>query len=199
MKRFRIDRRTFLRGAGVGLALPLLDAMALPAHAQDKDAPTRLLWVFVPNGKHMEDWTPQGVGLDHDLPYLLEPLAPHREHMTVLSGLGLDAGLAHGDGPGDHARASATFLTGMHPVKTSGSDIRVGTSVDQVAARSIGRATRFPSLEVGLRARTGGRALRLWLQLRPTFRTSPGARPPLLRPRRFRRTRSSSDSLRETG
>jgi hypothetical protein len=151
---FQIDRRTFLRGVGVGVALPWLEAMAPRARAAE-DEPTRLVFVFAPNGKHMPDWTPSAEGpLTAELPYLLAPLAAHREQLLVLSGLGHDTARAHGDGPGDHARASATFLTAVHPKKTAGADIRVGVSVDQVAAEKLGRATRFRSLALGIE---GGR------------------------------------------
>ncbi|RMG06623.1 MAG: DUF1552 domain-containing protein [Planctomycetota bacterium] len=158
MRRLRLDRRSFLRGAGATLALPLLEAMTPSAGAAEDTGPVRLLWIFVPNGKHMPDWTPREEGTDFPLPFLLEPLAPFREHLSVFSGLGLEAGRAHGDGPGDHARAAATFLTGAHPVKTAGANLRAGVSVDQVAARVLGRATPFPSLEVGCEAgRAAGR------------------------------------------
>lgn len=106
-----ITRRTFLRGAGATLALPLLDAMGPLAWAAEK-RPLRLVYVYVPNGVHMEDWTPPG-----------------------------DGALAHGDGPGDHARASAAYLTCRHPRKAAGADIRVGISADQVAAKPVGRWT----------------------------------------------------------
>jgi Protein of unknown function (DUF1552) len=151
-----MDRRTFLRGAGAALALPFLDAMGpltsgLQALAGPGagDGPTRLLFLFVPNGMHMEDWTPTTEGADYTLPWILEPLAPFKQHVSVLSGLAIDGGRAHGDGPGDHARAAGSFLTCAHPHKTSGADIRVGISVDQVAANAVGAETRFPSLELG--------------------------------------------------
>ena len=109
----------------------------------------RLAFVYAPNGKHMADWTPTAEGTKIDLPPTLRPLEPVREHVSVLSGLCLRKAAPGGDGPGDHARAMAAFLTGVRPHKTSGSDVRVGTSVDQVAAAAIGRTSRFPSLEVG--------------------------------------------------
>src|SRR5262249_12846486 len=82
-------------------------------------------------------------------PPILAPLKPVRDDLLVLSGLTLDKARAHGDGGGDHARAMAAFLTGTHPRKTNGADLRAGISVDQVAAGRIGKATRFPSLELG--------------------------------------------------
>jgi hypothetical protein len=108
-----------------------------------------MAFVYVPNGKQMADWTPQSLGEDYQLPYILEPLARVKNQMTVISGLAQDHGRAHGDGPGDHARALSSFLTGQQARKTHGADIKVGVSVDQVAARKLGALTRFPSLELG--------------------------------------------------
>lgn len=142
-----LTRRTFLRGAaGAALALPWLESW--PAAAAERP-PVRLLFVYVPNGMHMPEWTPAAPGPLRALPPLLQPLAPLREDVLVISGLTLDGARAHGDGPGDHARAVAAFLTCAHPRKTAGEDLQVGVSVDQVAAQRIGRATRFPSLELG--------------------------------------------------
>jgi hypothetical protein len=152
-----ISRRGFLRAAGASVALPLLPSLSLQASAAPTAAPLRLLFVFTPNGMHMPDWTPAKTGVGYTMPRSLAALERHRDKLLVLSGLDLDAGHAHGDGPGDHARAGATFLTGMHPVKTPGANIRVGVSVDQLAARSLGGATRFPSLELGTeRSRQSG-------------------------------------------
>ncbi|MEX0978359.1 MAG: DUF1552 domain-containing protein [Pirellulales bacterium] len=148
----RISRRTVLRGMGTAVALPLLDAM-MPALALAGDArkvvPTRMAFIYVPNGMHMDDWTPQVLGADFELPYIMEPLAPVKDRLLVLSGLAQDHGRPHGDGPGDHARALSSFLTGAQARKTHGADIKVGVSVDQVAARKIGQRTKFPSLELG--------------------------------------------------
>jgi Protein of unknown function (DUF1552) len=145
-----ISRRTLLRGVGTAIALPWLEAMQpgklLAGTA--KKPPTRMAFMYIPNGVHMQDWTPSAVG-PLSLPPILEPLQPVRDHLTVLSGLTLDKARAHGDGPGDHARAMSTFLTGRQPKKTYGADIRVGISVDQYAAQKIGDKTRFPSLELG--------------------------------------------------
>lgn len=149
-----IPRRTFLRGLGASLALPMLEAMVPPARAiaaassAAGTAPVRMAFIYIPNGAHMDDWTPQQVGADFELPRTLDPLAELRPDLQVLSGLSHKRAFANGDGAGDHARASATFLTGCQARKTSGSDIRVGISVDQVAAAQVGRATRLPSLEL---------------------------------------------------
>jgi len=150
-QRFRISRRQALCGAGAAIALPLLEAMipAGRAQASTNKPPARLAFVYVPNGKHMADWTPAATGPLSDLPPTLTPLQPFRSDLLVLSGLTLDAARAHGDGGGDHARAMAAFLTGRHPHKTNGADLRAGLSVDQLAAQRLGRATRFASLEIG--------------------------------------------------
>ncbi len=153
MTRSGMSRRRFLRGVGGALALPLLgDFGALgPAWADGGASgfPTRLLFVYSPNGKHMPDWTPEATGSDFEFPFLLEPLTPFRDRVRVLSGLTLDGARANGDGPGDHARATAAFLTAAHPFKTGGADIRTGVSVDQVAAARLGKETLLPSLELG--------------------------------------------------
>ncbi len=145
-----LDRRTLLRAGGVALALPWLDAMA-PALLPSADAPQRrALFVFLPNGVKMDEWRPEGQGALAQLPHLLAPLQPVRERLTVWSGLALDGGRAHGDGPGDHARAAASFLTCAHPRKTGGKDLAAGLSTDQAIAQRIGAKSRFPSLELGL-------------------------------------------------
>jgi hypothetical protein len=144
-----ISRRTLLRGLGAAVSLPLLDAMR-PAFASTpaSAAPLRLAFVYVPNGIFMDQWTPSTAGADFELTRILAPLAPVRENVLVLSGLAQNNGNPLGDGAGDHARASATYLTGVHPKKTDGAGICAGISVDQVAARHVGNATRFPSLEL---------------------------------------------------
>jgi len=109
-----------------------------------------MAFFYVPNGVHMEDWCPKQEGANFELPWILEPLAPFRDDLLILSGLAQHNGEALGDGAGDHARALSTFLTGVHPLKTDGANIHVGVSADQVAARKIGNATRLPSLELGI-------------------------------------------------
>lgn len=149
-----LSRRTFLRGLGVVLPLPWMEIMGPQlAWAESADpqtvAPNRMAFLYVPNGKHMPDWTPLMEGSNFDLPPILKPLAASKNKLMVLSGLTADGARSHGDGGGDHARAMAAFLTGAHPNKTDGTDIRAGVSVDQVAAGQIGHKTRFPSLEIG--------------------------------------------------
>jgi uncharacterized protein DUF1552 len=149
--RLHLPRRTFLKGMGAAIALPLLDAMT-PAFATTTRAatrPTRLAFTYVPNGITMPDWTPAGEGAAFEFSRVMKPLERFREDLVVLSGLGHHNGQALGDGPGDHARAAASYLTGVHPRKTAGADIQNGISVDQVAAQALGAETRFPSLELG--------------------------------------------------
>jgi hypothetical protein len=148
-----ISRRAVLRGLGASVALPLLEAMQggpLRGGPADRPGvPLRMAFFYVPNGVHMPDWSPRSEGAGFELPAILEPLHPVKDDLLVLSGLTLNPARALGDGGGDHARAMASFLTGCHPRKTDGADLRAGISVDQVAARAIGRSTRFPSLELG--------------------------------------------------
>ena len=147
-----LPRRTFLRGLGAAVALPMLDAMT-PALAKAAPAsagpPRRLVFTYVPNGVSMAGWTPKGAGAGFELSTVLQPLAAHRQDMLVLSGLAQHNGLALGDGAGDHARAAASYLTGVHPKKTAGADIKNGVSADQIVAQSLSRDTRFSSIELG--------------------------------------------------
>jgi hypothetical protein len=142
-----------LRGLGVTMALPLLDAMlparALAAAAARNTNPLRMAFVFLPNGMWMQNFTPATTGAGFALTPTLTPLKNVAGEFSILSGLTLDAARAHGDGAGDHARSAAAFLTGVHPKKTGGADIHLGISVDQVAAQKIGSQTRLPSLELG--------------------------------------------------
>ncbi len=147
-----LPRRTFLRGLGTLLALPHLESLVAatsPAAKAAASSPVRMAFVYVPNGADMANWTPAATGSDFVLPRTLEPLASVRSDVLVLSGLTQDKARANGDGAGDHARASATFLTSCQARKTQGADIRVGVSVDQVAAQKAGLMTPFPSLEMG--------------------------------------------------
>ncbi|HMF76095.1 MAG TPA: DUF1552 domain-containing protein [Bryobacteraceae bacterium] len=148
-----VSRRSLLRGVGAAIALPMLDAMvpalSVAATAMRKTSPNRMAFVYVPNGVDMRNWRPDAVGRNFTLPKILEPLASLQDNLLVFSGLKDQNAQALGDGPGDHARAAASFLTGVHPRKTAGSDISVGISVDQVAARKMGSITRLASLELG--------------------------------------------------
>ena len=139
------------------MALPLLEGMLPPvsALAQAGSAagklvrPNRMLYIFLPNGMHMADWTPTTEGA-FELPWIMEPLKNVKGDFSVLSGLAQNNAQALGDGGGDHARSSATWLTGVHPKKTAGADIQAGISVDQFAAQQVGTATKFASLEIGI-------------------------------------------------
>jgi len=145
-----LSRRTFLRGIGAAMALPALDAMIPAASAGvAAKAPTRMSIVYLPNGVIKKQWKP-AASESLVLSPTLSPLEPYRDRINVISGLAQHNGNALGDGGGDHARAAASFLTGVHPKKTAGADIRNGISMDQVAAEFIGDQTRLPSLELTL-------------------------------------------------
>lgn len=133
------------------MSLPLLEAMLpLTAMAQSiRPKTTRMAFMFVPNGIDMANWTPTYEGSLGVLPPILEPLGDLKSKVNVLTGLTQQNAFALGDGPGDHARSTATWLTGVHVKKTSGSDIRAGISADQVAAMYLGKQTRYASLEIG--------------------------------------------------
>ena len=150
-----IPRRMFLQGLGATLALPLLDGM-VPAFAGPLDAaakPTiRLSTVYIPNGAIMEKWTPAATGADYELTPILEPLAAFKDRMLVLTGLSHASGDSlPGEGAaGPHERAGSTYLTGVHPKRTDGADIHVGISMDQIAAKEMGKHTQLASLELGM-------------------------------------------------
>ena len=148
-----ISRRTVLRGLGASLALPFLEVMSPAVAAAESvsaaGAPVRMAFCFVPNGVNLKNWIPESAGSDYKMPWSLQPLSAVRDDLLVLTGLTHDKGRANGDGAGDHARSASVFLTGAQAVKTHGSGIRVGMSVDQAAAREIGDLTKFSSLELG--------------------------------------------------
>jgi uncharacterized protein DUF1552 len=148
--RNHLPRRTFLKGMGITIALPVLDAMtpALAETAKGK-MPLRLSFVYVPNGIVMNEWTPKAQGSSFEFTRILKPLASFRDDISVLSGLDDHNGNALGDGAGDHARAGAAFLTGVHCKKTMGADIQNGISADQIAAQQLAALTRLPSIELG--------------------------------------------------
>jgi hypothetical protein len=142
------------------MALPLLEAMtsdALAAKGEASAAPVRMAFIFFPNGSIVPNWKPEGEGADWKLSRTLKPLEPHKEQVTVFTGLTQHHGRANGDGAGDHARCASSYLTGAQPFKTSGANIKVGVSVDQAAAELIGQKTNLPSLELGIeRGRNSG-------------------------------------------
>jgi hypothetical protein len=150
-----LPRRTFLRGAGATLALPLLESMipALSALTRTAAAPVpRLAFLYIPNGVVLDKWTPAAQGTEFELPPTLTPLAPFRSRLSVVSGLGHRQAESNGDGNGDHSRAAATWLSGVRAKRTEGADVRGGMTVDQLAAAEFGRHTRLPSLELALEA-----------------------------------------------
>ena len=147
-----LSRRTVLKGLGCAVSLPLLEAMVPYRVLRASDAPkpaVRMAFVTFPNGAIMDAWKPEGEGDSFKLSPTLAALEDVRGDITVFEGLAQDNGNAKGDGAGDHARSSASLLTGAHPVKTSGANIRVGQSCDQAAAERIGHLTKLPSLELG--------------------------------------------------
>ena len=159
-KNYQLPRRTFLKGLGTTMALPLLEAMtpaARAAQGEESVAPVRMAFVFFPNGAIMPNWKPEGDGADWKLSRTLKPLEPHKERVTIFTGLTQHHGRANGDGGGDHARCAGSFLTGAQPFKTAGANIKVGVSVDQAAAKLIGQKTKLPSVELGIEpGRTSG-------------------------------------------
>lgn len=137
-----IPRRTFLRGAGATLALPLIDAMT-PALAGNggPTSPLRIGYIYLPTGRRMDRWLPQSVGTDYAMPPTLEPLAHLRDQFNVLTGLNVV------NGKGTHGRPCAAYLTGQAAGKI---DHAVGISVDQIIAKQIGHETQLASMELGV-------------------------------------------------
>jgi Protein of unknown function (DUF1552) len=146
-----LARRTFLKGVGAAIGLPFLDAMT-PAFAasQVPGRPVRAAWFYVPNGIDMRHWTPPEEGALGTLPRILQPLEPMKNDMLVLSNLTSNWGRPLLVGAGDHGRAAASYMTGVEVHRTSGADLKLGISADQIAATAIGHKTKLPSLEVGL-------------------------------------------------
>ena len=155
----RLSRRTFLRGVGVTMSLPLLDAMVPASTALAQTAArarTRLALCFIPHGAVMNQWTPAATG-PLELSPILSPLAAHKDQVVVLSNLAhAQAGpQGPGDNGGDHTRCPAVFLNGVHPKRTDGADIQAGTTIDQMAAGKIGQDTLLPSLELAIEDYSG--------------------------------------------
>ena len=147
-----LPRRTVLRGLGTALALPMLDAMvpALSGISGRAAEPVRRLgWVYCPNGMAMDAWMPAAKE-SLDLSTTLSPLAPYRDQTVVVSGLAQGQAEALGDGNGEHTRATATWLNGVHPRETEGADVRAGKTADQIAADQLGRTTPLGSLELAI-------------------------------------------------
>jgi hypothetical protein len=152
-----LPRRTFLRGMGAAVALPMLDAMA-PALSAATIAPPRLGFIYVSNGVIQNQWNPAITGAGFEFTPILKPLEPLREHINILSGLAHLQADTFGDGTGDHPRASAVWLSGVHAWDRTrpGVEVRLAITADQIAAREIGRDTRLASLEMNVDNPTQG-------------------------------------------
>jgi hypothetical protein len=155
-----LPRRTFLRGMGVTLALPLLDSMVPAQTLLSKTAAgphVRLAYCYIPHGGVMANWTPAAEGSGFELSRTLMPLKDHRDQVVVVSNLAhkLAGAQGPGDSGGDHGRSPSVFLNGVHPKRTEGEDVRAGTTVDQIAASHIGQDTPLPSLELATEDMTG--------------------------------------------
>ncbi len=144
-----LPRRTFLRGMGATLALPLLDAM-VPAMSARAPGTPRFTAVYVGNGMNMWDWTPPNEGAGFELSPIQQPLEPFRNRTLVLSGLDNYPATDQGDTGGQHPRAAPAFMSSVHPKQTEGADVEAGTTVDQMIAELICRDSKLPSLEVSV-------------------------------------------------
>jgi hypothetical protein len=145
----QMPRRTFLRGMGASVALPLLDAM-VPAMAAGPQASTRYSFIHVPHGASPGYWEPNGAGADWQLSPILAPLAAVKDYITVVSDMdhAMAGSLSPEESAGDHSRTAAVFLSGAHPKRTEGQDIFAGITIDQVLAQKIGQSSPLPSLEL---------------------------------------------------
>jgi len=140
-----LSRRTLLRGAGAAVALPLLDSM-IPALCATPKPRTRFGAIYFPHGATMARWTPPDEGSDFTFSEILQPLAPYRSHINVISNLGHPLAYGPGGATGNHNRSSAAFLSGAKAA--AGAQPRLGITVDQVVAKHLGRDTPLPSLEL---------------------------------------------------
>ena len=153
ISKMALPRRTFLRGMGVTLGLPLLDAMVPAASVLANTAakPVRRLgFVYIPNGAVMSQWQPEDDGALKTLSQTLSPLERFKDQVIVPIGLSQKQAEALGDGNGEHSRAGTVWLSGVHPKKTEGADVRNGTTADQIAAQHIGGDTPLTSLELAM-------------------------------------------------
>lgn len=145
------NRRRFLKAVGVSMALPAMEAFPLPsvsAAQQEGGSPLRSAFVYLPNGAQQDSWFPSGTGKDFTLSSTMKPLESVKQQLQVIAGLDHQHAESGPDGAGDHARAIATFLTGMRARKTSSSNIYLGQSIDQLIAEQVGHETKFSSLEL---------------------------------------------------
>src|SRR5215467_770973 len=154
LSRKHLPLRTFLRGMGAAVALPLLDAM-LPAQTPltktvAKPLP-RLGFVYVPHGAIMDRWTPKAEGPDFEMTPILKPLEPFRARLNIVSGLGHRAA----DSTAVHSLSPTTWLSGVRPKPTQGVDAYAGVTADQIAAQQIGQDTVLPSVEMAIEDHSG--------------------------------------------
>jgi len=158
----QIGRRRFLRGIGASVTLPSMSSMAIETEDVKKGttatgAPLRTAYLYAPNGVILDKWRPEGFGTDFHLNQSMKPLEEFRNDLQIIKGFDQLNGSPGRDGAGDHARANATFLTGARPLRTSGANIRVGISADQLAANFLAKETRLSSLELSCeRVRNSG-------------------------------------------
>jgi hypothetical protein len=156
-----LNRRAFLRGLGVCIALPTLESIspvtrsfaapaATPLATTASGMPLRLGFVAFANGSNYVRWAPTGEGRDYEMNETFLPMRDLRGKFQIITRLAHDAANNWGDGPGDHARSGASFLTGCHAWKTLGARLHLGISVDQIAARQAGHLTRLDSLQLGV-------------------------------------------------
>jgi len=157
IRKIALPRRTFLRGMGTVLGLPLLDAMvpALSAMVPPEAATRRIGFIYMPNGvaknSTIDYWTPASEGKDFELSQILAPLEPFRDRMVVVSGLDQNQAETGNDGAsGDHTRGTSSWLTGVYPKRTEGADVRNALSADQIAVSVLGKDTALPSLELAI-------------------------------------------------
>src|SRR5690242_16257151 len=132
-----VPRRTFLRGLGTTLALPVLDAMTPALSAKSASPAPRLGFIYIANGVIQDQWNPTATGASFDLPPILKPLESFKGQMNILSNLAHLQADTFGDGTGDHPRASAVWLTGVHAYDRTqpGIEVRLATTIDQIAAQ----------------------------------------------------------------
>jgi hypothetical protein len=152
-----LPRRTFLRAMGATVALPMLDAMVPALAAQARPTP-RFGFVYIANGVIQNQWNPATTGAGFELPAILQPFASVRDRINILSGLSHLQADTFGDGTGDHPRASAVWLTGVHAYDRAqpGVEVKLATTVDQMIAQTIGSSSRIPSLELAVDFPTQG-------------------------------------------
>jgi hypothetical protein len=157
ISKLAIPRRTFLRGIGATIALPVLDAM-VPALSAAPTSTPRFSFIYIANGVIQDQWTPKTTGGDFELTPILAPLAAHKSAINVVSGLAHLQADTFGDGTGDHPRASAAWLTGVHAYDRTlpGIEVKLATSADQIIAQHIGKTTPVSSLELSVDYPTQG-------------------------------------------